>query len=161
MFKCLTHQCIHGTKWNMIGCFACQSFGLLAGLWPFKAAKVPRPSDWQQKYCLYCLYSIFSADTSVLYFCVCLYRVLSLASVCPAYRLFNCVWVYAVITEDKPICHCPCKMGQSIGSKVWRPTKKTPCMPNSQSAPECNLWKKSPKNSCVIYWLYHSKVCSQ
>ncbi len=65
----------------MIGCFACQSFGLLGGLWPFKAAKVPRPSDWQQKYCLYCLYSIFSADTSVLYFCVCLYRVLSLASV--------------------------------------------------------------------------------
>ncbi len=81
MFKCLTHQCIHGIKWNVIGCFACQSFGLLGRHWPFKAAKVPRPSDWQQKYCLYCLYSIFSADTSVLYFCVCLYRVLSLASV--------------------------------------------------------------------------------
>ncbi len=28
----------------MIGCFTCQSLGLLGGPWPFKAAKVSRPS---------------------------------------------------------------------------------------------------------------------
>ncbi len=32
------------TKRNVIGCFTCQSYGLLGGPWPFKAAKVPRPS---------------------------------------------------------------------------------------------------------------------
>lgn len=29
---------------NMIGCFTCQSCGLLSGPWPFKVAKVHRPS---------------------------------------------------------------------------------------------------------------------
>ncbi len=31
-------------KWNVIGCFTCQSYVLLGGPWPFKVAKVPRPS---------------------------------------------------------------------------------------------------------------------
>ncbi len=38
-FHAPKHDC--GTKRNVIGCFTCQSYGLLGGPWP---SKVPRPS---------------------------------------------------------------------------------------------------------------------
>ncbi len=72
-----------GTKRNVIGCFTCQSYGLLGGPWPFKAAKVPRPSAISLKVWL-CetIYSPISWSNNTV-----------LVSYSPAYGIFHLKYV--------------------------------------------------------------------
>ncbi len=47
-------------KLNMIVCFTCKSYGLLGRPWPFKVAKVPRPSAVSLKVWLRKTYARFT-----------------------------------------------------------------------------------------------------